>query len=79
MIYDFTQHKRSPIAFRNSNESIREIIRQSFESKKGTERQQLPFEIAYLPDFEFLNLEYRGSYDDILGIKKHGNNCWIML
>lgn len=60
----------SPVAFRNSNESIRTIIRQSLEIQEGTERQKLKFEIAYLPDFEFLSLEHRGLYNDVSAIKK---------
>ena len=60
----------SPNAFRNSCESKREIIRQSFDTEKETERQKLQFEVKFLANFEFLCLEYRGLYDDILAIKK---------
>lgn len=60
----------SPLAFRNSRESIKEIIRQSLDLEENTDRRELQFEIEYLPDFEFLCLEYRGLYDDMIGIKK---------
>jgi len=60
----------SPRAFRNSNESIKNIIHHSLELEEDANRQKLQFEVEYLPNFEFLCLEHRGLYDDIVGIKK---------
>lgn len=59
----------SPSAFRSSNESIRKITQQAI-SPEEVDRTKIPFEIEYLHDFEFLSLEYRGSYEDISAIKE---------
>ena len=59
----------SPSAFRSSNASIREILRQSISSEPTVERQKLQFEIEFLDDFDFLFLEYRGIHNDTAAIK----------
>ncbi|MEO9803638.1 MAG: AraC family transcriptional regulator [Reichenbachiella sp.] len=58
----------SPSSFRKSGEAMREMIQQSLLPAEGTERQRLQFEIEYLPDFEFIFLEYRGDYKDFASI-----------
>ena len=60
----------SPSAFRNSSDAILEITKQAILSEETENRQKIPFEIEYLPDFEFLALEYRGAYEDFSAIKK---------
>lgn len=63
----------SPSAFRDSNVALLELTQQSILSEEGTDRQNLQFEIEYLPDFEYIFLEYRGDYKDILAIESVGN------
>lgn len=59
----------SPSAFRKNNESLlQEITQNTLLSNEGTERQKLDFEIAYLPEFQYLFLEYRGAFEDIPAI-----------
>lgn len=65
--------KCSPTAFRNSSQSILELIRQSLEENNEGEREQISFEIEYLPDFEFLSIEYRGAFGDNTAIEKTWN------
>lgn len=60
----------SPSAFRESSESIQEINRKAIFLDESLDREKISFEIEYLPDFEFLSLEYRGAYSDISAIKK---------
>lgn len=67
------KYKLSPSAFRSSNESIRETMQESLLKEYGDDRQKLKFDIEYLPDFESLFLEYRGSYEDVSAIEKVWN------
>ncbi|NET34072.1 MAG: AraC family transcriptional regulator [Cyanothece sp. SIO1E1] len=60
----------SPSAFRANNESLLEIVQHSLLQEEGTDRQKLQFDIDFLPDFDFLFLEYRGDYEDIAAIEK---------
>lgn len=55
----------TPSAFRNKTESMQEIIRQSFLSEGNSHRAKISFEVEYLPDFDFLAIEYKGAYNDI--------------
>lgn len=57
----------SPSAFRNSNNAIQKIIKKATASD-NEEQKSLDFEIEYLPEFEFLCLEYRGAYDNIAAL-----------
>lgn len=66
----------SPSAFRLNSESIREITQQSIHRDEDMNRQKLQFEIAYLPDFEYLFLEYRGDYKKISAIEEIGNQLY---
>ena len=63
--YGFT-----PSAFRSKKDSSREILRRSILKKEGEGRKTLEFEIEFLPNFEFIYLEYRGHYDDILAMEE---------
>lgn len=63
------KYQISPLTFRNSNEAIQENIRQvNFHNIE--EREKLQFKVEYLPNFEYLFLEYRGAYDDVFSIDK---------
>ncbi|WP_353777865.1 GyrI-like domain-containing protein [Winogradskyella sp. 3972H.M.0a.05] len=64
------KYKVSPSAFRNNNEAIRETLQQSMLPDDDTERETLQYEIEYLPDFEYLFLEYRGDYEDEAAVNK---------
>ncbi|MEO1627089.1 MAG: AraC family transcriptional regulator, partial [Bacteroidota bacterium] len=46
----------SPSAFRLGSEAIREKFQKSLLEEAGTNRQQLQFDIEYLPDFECIFL-----------------------
>jgi len=52
----------SPQAFRNNSELIREEQQKSLLPENDQDRHKLPFKIEYLPDFDYLYLEYRGDY-----------------
>jgi len=58
----------SPSAFRSSSNSIQSIIRESLLQSQA-DRPKLKYEIEYLPDFDFLCLEYRGDYEDHAAIE----------
>lgn len=60
----------SPSAFRDSTESLQEKVTQSLLKALGRDRNKLQYEITYLPDFKYLFLEYRGSYENILAIEE---------
>ena len=70
------KYGRSPSAFRIGNESLQKIVQQSLLSQEGTDRQKLQFEISYLPDFEYIILEYRGSYEEVADIEKVANQLY---
>ena len=63
----------APSAFRLSEEALREMTQQSIEADEGEDRQKLTFEIAYLPDFDYLFIAHIGDYTDILAMEKVGN------
>ncbi|MEM1324263.1 MAG: AraC family transcriptional regulator [Bacteroidota bacterium] len=63
-----SKYNCSPSAFRNSSESIRQIIEQSLVLEPEALRPHLQFEISDLPSFDFLCLEYRGDYNDLAAI-----------
>ena len=65
-----SKYGQGPSAFRMSNESIRVTAQQLLLQEEGLDRQKLPFEIVYLPEFEYIILEYLGSYNDITAIEK---------
>lgn len=65
----------SPSTFRASGESARERIQQSLLADEGADRQPLLFETEYLPEFEYIFLEYRGDYNDHLAMEQ----CWEQL
>jgi AraC family transcriptional regulator len=64
----------SPSVYRADSESNRE----SFENKvlSDVNRQKIPFEVTFLPDFEYLFIEYRGDYKDIAAIEEVGNQLY---
>lgn len=64
------KYKASPLAFRNNSDLILEEIQQSFLPQEDQTREKLQFDIEFLSDFEFLFLEYRGSYENISTIEK---------
>ena len=64
------KYDSSPSTYRNNSESFLETIQQAFLPTKNTEREKLQFEIEYLPDFDYIFLEYRGSYEDISSIDR---------
>ncbi|MCG8326626.1 MAG: AraC family transcriptional regulator [Chitinophagales bacterium] len=66
----------SPSAFRINNEALLEMAQQSLLYQESTNRQKLQFEITYLSDFEYIILEYRGSYKDVLAIEKVANQLY---
>jgi len=64
----------APSVFRNSNDVIRNITRQTF-TEQEIQREKLTFEIETLPQFEILYLEHRGNYENLKAIKE----TWKML
>jgi AraC family transcriptional regulator len=64
----------APSVFRNSNDMMRNITRQTF-LEEEIEREKLSFEIETLPQFEVLYLEHRGNYENIKAVKE----TWKML
>ncbi len=64
-----SKYGSSPSAFRVSNETVWQEAHQSLLEKEGDDREPLQYEIEYLPDFECLFLEYRGSHKDIPAIE----------
>ncbi|MEO1516950.1 MAG: AraC family transcriptional regulator [Bacteroidota bacterium] len=66
----------SPSAFRLGSEAIREKFQKSLLEEAGTNRQQLQFDIEYLPDFEYIFLEYRGDYENFSAIEETGNQFY---
>lgn len=58
----------SPSVFRSQNEQLLEETKQSLLPDKGVSRASLKYEIEYLPEFEYLFLEYRGSFEDLEAI-----------
>lgn len=65
----------SPSAFRNSRETMQKITHQVLFPERSPHNPSLQFEIEYLPNFEFISLEYRGAYEDISAI----NTMWKQL
>lgn len=63
------KYDSTPTSFRNSKKSIPATVQPNAIALRA-KRRTLDFEIEYLPDFEFLCLEYRGPYDDIGAIEK---------
>ncbi len=59
----------TPSSFRQSSESLQALLQQTLFPDAAT-ALPLPFEIEYLPAFDFLCLEYRGAYEDIDAINK---------
>ncbi len=60
----------SPTAFRDSNNSMMDMIQQSIQPSENANRESLQYEVEYLPDFDYLFLEYRGAYDDVSSMNK---------
>ncbi len=60
----------SPLAFRDNNVLFQEEIRNSVTPEINGERQKLIFEIEFLPDFDYIFLEYRGDYRNTDAIDK---------
>jgi len=69
------KYNLSPSSFRAHGEALLETTQRSFLPKEGIPRDVLTFDIEYLPSFEYLFLEYRGSYDDLPAI----NTSWDVL
>ncbi|MEL6635627.1 MAG: AraC family transcriptional regulator [Bacteroidota bacterium] len=59
----------SPSTFRSSSEAILATQRQTLLNEVGPSRPKLQFEVAHLPDFEYLFLEHRGDYEDVSAIE----------
>ena len=65
----------APTTFRENSESLRETIQRSY-MKEGEDRQKLQFKIEFLPDFEYLFLEYRSECEDSTAIEEAGNRLY---
>ncbi len=63
------KYNYAPSAFRESSETLRQIAEQSILQEEDTNRQKLQFEIEYLPNFDYLFLEYRGDYENYSAIE----------
>lgn len=63
----------SPSSFRKRQAAIQRIAQQDLIAQQDHPRQKLIFEIEYLPDFEFLALEYRGDYEDLAALQNNWN------
>lgn len=67
-----TKYGCAPSVFRAQNESLLDAMRQSLLPQADQEREVLSFETVYLPDFDYIFLEYRGDYQDLSEI----NTVW---
>ncbi len=65
-----SKYHLSPLAFREDSASILEQQLQTLLSHEDQERRKLEFEIQYLPNFDYLFLEYRGDYENTAAIEK---------
>lgn len=65
----------SPLVFRTNNELHNKNIQELSFLKENTKREKLQYEIEYLPDFEYIFLEYRGNYEDFSAV----DNTWNQL
>lgn len=65
-----SKYHLSPLAFREDSASILEQQLQTLLSNEDQERQKLEFEIQYLPNFDYLFVEYRGDYENTAAIEK---------
>jgi len=61
----------SPKEYRNNLESARKEMEKRFDPEGVSDRQKLQFQVEYLPDFEYLFLECRGTYQDMAAIYGH--------
>ena len=66
----------SPSAFRTSNQALWEMHQQPKLQDDFTNRKKIEFDIKFLPDFEYLFLEYRGDYEDISAIEEASNHVY---
>lgn len=64
----------SPSDYRSSNHPFKQKAPLHLDTI-DTDRQALTYELEYLPDFDFLGLEYRGAYDNLVAI----NTAWEQL
>ncbi len=58
----------SPSVFRTQNEQLLETTKQSLLPDEGMIRERLVYDIEYLPEFEYLFLEYRGNFENLEAI-----------
>ena len=65
------KYGQSPKDYRNSSESTRQEILKRFDPEGNSDRTPLEFEVNYLPDFEYLFLEFDGHYQDLDTIYAH--------
>jgi AraC family transcriptional regulator len=70
------KYAASPSAFRSSSELDMETVKQFLLKEEGVEREELQFEIEFLPAFEYIFLAYRGAYEDILAIQETGQQSY---
>ncbi len=70
-----SKYHLSPLAFREDSESILEQQLQILLPNDDQERQKLKFDIQYLPNFDYLFIEYRGDYENAPAIE----NAWRSL
>ncbi|MDW3649513.1 MAG: AraC family transcriptional regulator [Bacteroidia bacterium] len=59
------KYQLSPANFRKTQSSIREELQSTLVPPEQEGREELEFEIAYLDDFTYLFLEYRGLQEDM--------------
>jgi len=64
------RYNSSPSHYRTNEETTLEILQKDLLTEKGTNREKLQFSIEFLPSFESLFIEYRGSYEDASAIEK---------
>lgn len=61
----------SPQAFRQHSEIKLKEIQTRLIPEEQSDRERLKYEIEYLPDFEYLFLEYRGQHQDTESLSRH--------
>lgn len=66
----------APSAFRTSREAHLETTQQDFLKDLGADRPKLQYEIEYLPDFDYIFLEYRGDYENYSAIEALGQQLY---
>ncbi len=65
-----SKYGSAPSAFRRKKETHRVAIQQMMLPEEHLEREALQYDIEYLPDFDYIFIEYRGDHNDSIAIEE---------